>query len=399
LDHESQPLWAHAHARNVALQQLSALIVKNKIHKLATLDPCAGEKLPYSGHINDHTILNRDGALLQMIQLDGIAFETADSETLNHLAAVRDMVMRGIANSNLMLYCHVIRRRVTAELSGVQPEGFAQTLDEAWKSQLRSKHLFVNDLVLTLVRRPAIGKVGFFERLGKRFSRSSSVERQAEQARELRELDAARINLVSALSRYGPRLLALYEGAGGTCSEPLEILSAVFNGEVNPVLNPSGDAGLYLPYKRISFGLDAMHLKGASGGRCSFAALISIKDYPTNTSAGMLDGLLRLPHELTLSESFAFVDRQIADERIGLVLRRLRAASDETLALRNGLLNAKDELTGGGAAYGEHHLTINVRANSLAELDAAVADVQASLAEIGAVAVREDLLNSLHARP
>ncbi len=363
----------------------------NKMHKLAALDPLAGEKLPYSGHINDYTILNRDGGLLQMIQLDGIAFETADSETLNHLAAVRDMVMRGIANSNLMLYCHVIRRRVTAELSGVQPEGFAQTLDEAWKSQLRSKRLFVNDLVLTLVRRPATGKIGFLERLGKRFHYPSSVERQAEQARELRELDAARINLVSALSRYSPRLLALYEGAAGICSEPLEILSALFNGEVNPVLNPTGDAGLYLPYKRISFGLDAMHLKGASLEACSFAALISIKDYPANTSSGMLDGLLRLSHELTLSESFAFVDRQIADERIGLALRRLRAASDETMTLRSGLLNAKDELSGGGAAYGEHHLTVNVRANTLEALDAAVADVQASLAEIGAVAVREDL--------
>jgi hypothetical protein len=51
------------------------------------------------------------------------------------------------------------------------------------------------------------------------------------------------------------------------------------------------------------------------------ARLLSIKDYPANTTAGMLDNLLRLPHELTLTESFAFVDRQIADERIGLALR------------------------------------------------------------------------------
>lgn len=360
--------------------------------KLAKLDPRAGDRLPYTGHINDYTIATRQGALIQMIQLDGIAFETEDSEMLNHLAAVRDVVMRGIANSNLMLYCHVIRRRVTAELEGIQPEGFARDLDAQWQQRLREKRLYINDMILMLVRRPAAGKIGLIERLKKSMGGvQSESERKTEQHRELRELDAARINLTSAMSRYGPRLLERYAGVAGTCSEPLEILSALYNGEVQPVLDPLGDAGHYLPYKRVSFGLDAIHLKGATEQSSRFAAMVSVKDYPANTSPGMLDNLLRLPHELTLTESFAFVDRQIADERIGLALRRLRAASDETTILRQGLLSARDELTGGAAAYGEHHLTVNIRAETLNSLDAAVADVQAALADIGAVAVREDL--------
>ena len=366
--------------------------MKTAAQKAAALDPCAGDRLPYAGHLDDHTVMTRGGDLIQMIQVDGIAFETADSETLNHMAAVRDVVMRGIANSNLMLYCHVIRRQVTAELSGAQPDGFVRDLDDAWQQQLRGKKLYINDMVLVLVRRPAQGKIGFFDRLTKWGNGTrNSAERLADQTRELRELDAARTNLLSALSRYGPRLLGRYHDANGTCSEPLEILSALYNGEMQPVLEPTGDAGQYLPYKRISFGLDALELKGASANTSRFGAIVSIKDYPAYTAPGMLDNLLRLPHELTMTESFAFIDRQIADERIGLALRRLRAASDETTTLREGLLGAKDDLTGGAAAYGEHHLTVHVRAMTLAALDAAVADVQASLADIGAVAVREDL--------
>jgi len=366
--------------------------MKLSSQKLAKLDPRAGDRLPYAGHVNDHTLATRNGELIQMIQIDGIAFETADSETLNHMAAVRDVVMRGIANSNLMLYCHVIRRRVAAELTTPQPEGFARDLDAAWQERLRGKQLYINDIILMLVRRPARGKVGFVERLTKWGSgKRSPEEKLAEQARELRELDSARTNLLSALSRYGPRVLERYQGASGICSEPLEILSALYNSEMQPLLEPTGDAGQYLPYKRISFGLDALHLKGSSAETSRYGAIVSIKDYPATTSPGMLDNLLRLPHELTLTESFAFVDRQIADERIGLALRRLRAASDETTTLRQGLLGAKDELTGGAAAYGEHHLSVHVRAGSLPALDAAVADVQASLADIGAVSVREDL--------
>jgi type IV secretion system protein VirB4 len=45
---------------------------------------------------------------------------------------------------------------------------------------------------------------------------------------------------------------------------------------MQPVLEPEGDAGQYLPYKRISFGLDALQLKGASPENSRFGAMISI---------------------------------------------------------------------------------------------------------------------------
>jgi type IV secretion system protein VirB4 len=119
--------------------------------------------------------------------------------------------------------------------------------------------------------------------------------------------------------------------------------------------------------------------------------MVSIKDYPARTAPGMLDGVLRLPMELVLTESFAFVDRQAALERMGLALRRLKAAEDDAFSLRGELAQARDDVGAGRAAYGEHHLTILAKAESLEELDAGVADIQSALAEMGAVAVREDV--------
>jgi type IV secretion system protein VirB4 len=369
------------------------LSTQRNMQKLLARDPRAGDRLPYARHVNGHTLETRVGDLIQMIQLDGFSFETADTEMLNYLHQARDALFRSIASSRLMLYCHVIRRRVTADLAGQQPEGFAQDLDEAWKGRLADRRLYVNDTVLTLVRRPAVGKVGWIDRVTKawRGGVGSKLERQAAEARALRELDAARSNLHAALNRYGPRLLAEYEAPGGVCSEPLEVLSALYNGEMQPVLSPSGDVGHYLPYKRVSFGVDTLELRGVTPDVSRVGAVLSIKDYPAATSPGLLDNLLRLPHELTLTESFAFLDRQVADERISLSLRRLRAASDETTTLRSGLMAAKDDLAAGVAGYGEHHMTVHVRAASLAALDVAVADVQSALADIGAIAVREDL--------
>ena len=72
----------------------------------------------------------------------------------------------------------------------------------------------------------------------------------------------------------------------------------------------------------------------------------------------MLDGVLRLPFEMVLTESFAFVERQTALDPMSLALRRLRAADDDAFSLRDELAAAKDEVGAGRAAYGEHHLSV-----------------------------------------
>jgi type IV secretion system protein VirB4 len=95
--------------------------------------------------------------------------------------------------------------------------------------------------------------------------------------------------------------------------------------------------------------------------------------------------------ELVLTETFAFVDRQAALDRMGLALRRLKAAEDDAFSLRADLAQARDDVGAGRAAYGEHHLTVLARADTLEDLDANVADLLSALAETGAVAVREEV--------
>src|SRR5436190_6604052 len=105
----------------------------------------------------------------------------------------------------------------------------------------------------------------------------------------------------------------------------------------------------------------------------------------------MLDELLRLPFELTVSQSFGFVERQAALGRMNLALRRMRSAEDEAVSLRADLSSAKDEVAAGRAGFGEHHRTIAVRSDSPAGVDEGVAETQAALADLGIIAVREEI--------
>jgi len=352
----------------------------------------AGARLPYARHVDDATIQTRDGRLIQTLHLTGYPFETADTDELNYRKTVRETMLRGVANSRFALYHHVVRREVTAELEGDFPDDFSRALDQAWRSRLGARRLYVNELFLTLVRRPMQGRIGLLEEMVRSLRGAGSAqEAQAAFARDLAALNGARDGLLSALAPYGARLLTVYDGPQGLCSEPLEFASLLYNGEMRPVRLPSADLGLYLPYRRVSFGADTLEL-GAAGrlGR-SFAAMISVKDYPAQTTPGMLDDLLRLPAEMVLSESFGFVDRQATLDRMNLALRRMRAADDEAQSLRRDLYTAKDDVAAGRAAFGEHHLTVMVKAATQGQLAEAAADVQSAFTELGVISVREDV--------
>jgi type IV secretion system protein VirB4 len=284
-----------------------------------------------------------------------------------------------------------LRHRIDPHLDGSFSDDFSASLNRAWAQRLNGKRLFTNTLFLCVIRRPLQGKGGLISKLGRMFRGGSRDEAAASLAAEQRALDAARDALLAALSQYRPRLLGSYDGKAGPCSEILEYLSALYDGQLRPVRLPSGDIGQYLPSRRVSFGADTVEF-GADGDRLgSLCAIIAIKDYPGQTIPGMLDDLLRLPYELTITQTFGFVDRQAALGRVNLVLRRMRAADDEALSLRGELGLARDDLAAGRAAFGEHHLTIALRADTQAALDEGVAEVQASLTDLGLVAVREEL--------
>jgi type IV secretion system protein VirB4 len=354
--------------------------------RLAPREATIGRRLPYDQHVDEATIRTRDGLLIQVIRLDGFPFETMDDEELGYRKTVRETLLRGVAGSRMALYHHVLRRHVAPVWPEAPEQPFCRGLDEVWRARLDGRRLFINELFLTIVRRPLQGGAGFAERLLR-----GAVRRSVDLDGELRQLHALRETFVAALAPYGARTLTTYEGEHGLCSEPASFLAALLGGAPRPILLPQGDIGALIADRRLTFGLDAMEIGAGGGDAPRYGAMVSLKDYPARSQPGMLDGILRLPFEMTLTESFAFVDRQVTLDRMGRALRRLRAAEDDAFSLREELAQARDEAGAGRAAYGEHHLSVLVQSEGVDALDRAVAEVQSSFAETGAVAVREDV--------
>jgi len=358
--------------------------------RIIAREQSAAKHLPYSHHVDDRTVATHDGRLLQFIRLRGLLFETADTDELNYRAELRDAMLRAIGTSRFAIYHHVLRRRIDLELEGQFPDPFSAELDSRWKERQAAKQLYVNDLILTVVRRPLQGKIGLLDRLRPGSGKAATSDGQSA-GNDLRQLSSAVDGLMSALAAYTPQLLQVRQQGSDFHSEPLEFLSYLATGEMRPVRLCHEDIANYLTDRRISFGHEAIELGPTGHSSSSFLGMLSVKDYPGFTTPGMLDDILRLPIEMTVSQSFAFVERKAVLDRMNLAIRRMRSAEDEAVSLRNELAIAKDEVAAGRAAFGEHHTSFAIRGSSPADVDEGIAEVSAALADLGIVAVREEI--------
>jgi type IV secretion system protein VirB4 len=252
--------------------------------------------------------------------------------------------------------------------------------------------MFVNELFVTIFAPSAAGQARL-GRPGARVHWPVGPRRvHVALAAERRALDAARETVLASLSQYSPRTLKVYETPDGHRSEPLELLSCLFNGEIAP-----GRPTARRPRHACALAADQLRTgRGRAGpGRAArsraLVAWSSIKDYPGQTMPGMFDELYRLPFEMTVTQSFAFAERNEALGRMSLALRRMRSAEDAAVSLRDELVQAKDDVAAGRAAFGEHHTTIAVQADDLAAINGQVAEVIAMLGDLGINAVREDI--------
>ncbi|MBK8373477.1 MAG: VirB4 family type IV secretion/conjugal transfer ATPase [Sphingomonadales bacterium] len=298
----------------------------------------AGVHLPYARHVDDVTLETRDGLLMQTIRLGGLLFETADTEELNYRAELRDAMLKAIGSSRFALYHHVVRRRADTILDARYPDEFSRNLDRRWRDRLAKREMYVNELFLTIVRRPTPGRAGLLDRL-RTLATRTTTDRAASFAAEKRALDAATEALIASLGSYTPRLLSVYADESGYRSEPLEFLSWLYNADMRPVILPHGDVGNHLPFRRVSFGQTAFELGATGNLDRKFGAVVSIKDYPSQTLPGMFDELYRMPFEMTVSQSFAFVERGDALGRMNLALRRMKSPGNFKYIVRKGLVS------------------------------------------------------------
>ncbi len=346
----------------------------------------ATDYLPFLRHADAHTIITTGRGVFQMLKIEGASFRTADTSGINALHDGLNHHIRNIADDNVMIYTHVIRSEDQSYPGGGFTSEFGHWLDATYSAQIQQKHLFRNDLYLTIYMQPR-GLAGSRFASGIRRARKSQVEADQDLLDQLN--DKASL-LAKNLARYGARRLGLVENERGfTCSEPMSVLRQIITGRHQLLPLVRGSIGSALYTDRVIFGREALEIRHPADS--SFGAMFGINEYPAVTRPTMLDDLLTAPFRFVLSQSFRPIARSDALKTMTLKEGRMRNAGDDAVSQADELQIARDELMAGSFVMGEHNLSLLILGDDLDAVRGHVADASNLLANSGAIVAREDL--------
>lgn len=334
--------------------------------------------LPYITSIDDQTLLLRDGDVMASFAVDGISASTADEAEIAEIAAAFSSLVAQ-QMPDVGVYVHRISTRTSPALdvvSGDKP--FAAAIDQRWQSFLQIAGLRHRTTLVTITIRPS-KVIGLW-------SKMTGGKSQTEQNLQKRTVRLNQIvsAIMETLGKTNPRRMTI---SGG---EWLGLLRTTISGEYAPLTHglaftPLNDLIANAP---ILFHGDAFTVFGSHSRNTKYGAIVTLKDYPGETFAGILDNL-DLAADMVVTNSFTPGDRIEALQKIQRVARQMAAAEDAARSLQIQLEEAADDQASGRVAFGNHHCTICLYADSEAELDDTLGHITRAITSIGGSMIRE----------
>ena len=343
------------------------------------------EFVPYSSHVTKDTIKLESGDYLKILRLQGAAHESADIQDINIWHDQINNFMRNIASPNVALWSHVVRREYGEYPDGDFMPGFCRDFNDKYKQSISGRRMLINELYLTIIYRPQPVRFSkFIELFGKK--EHEIRENQLEEIENINEIGGA---AMSSLDRYEPEMLGCYEHNGFMFSELLEFLAFLVDGEWRKFPLPRAEIKNILCTSRPFFGKGGlMSLKGPT--RIQYAGILAIQDYPSNTFPGILNGLLSLPFEFVLTQSFTFLSKANAQGRMSRQQARMVNAGDVAESQIADISEALDDLMSNRFVMGTHSLSLLILADDQKQLNENINAAGSAMSHVGIKYAREE---------
>lgn len=309
--------------------------------------------IPYSSHVSPTTIVTPEGDFLRIWRVDGITYESTDPEDIQRRLDELNQQLMGLASTQVAVWVHNVRRRITDRLPGEFDSEFLTSLDEKYYAAQGSQPMMANELYFSLIYRPALG-VG---KAARRAARRSLAELVEDQKDGVRKLNLMGDQLQAGLSRYGFEPLGVYTASNGSqCSSALEFLNYLVSGEWQRVRLPKGPINQAIGSSYVFVGVESIEIR--THDRSRFAQFIDFKDYPEWSEPGLLNSLMYLDSEYVMTHSYSFMSKRDGKDYLKKQQDRLKASEDGAVRQLLQISDAIESLISGHFAMGEYHYSL-----------------------------------------
>lgn len=347
--------------------------------------------IPFVCHYDPHTILTKNGELLQMIKITGFHHESIGSELVNLRETVREAITDSIKTNNFALWLHTIRRRKNIAPNGTYPDDFSRKLNDDWNKINNWSDQFVNELYLTVIIQgydtSIINLNSLLRSLSTRATRNLHIKALDKSHKSLNDVVK---RIVSDLDSYGAKLLGISEKNGVLTSEIMRVFGKIVN--LNDEYFPLtvNDMSSDLAATKIAFGNQSLEVVGED--HKSFATMFSIKEY-REVSITSLDKFMQLPQEFIITQSLDFIHRNKALPYFEYQNYILEISNDEEFRYLSDIEKTIDNDTKGETDYAQQQITIMLINSEIKGLEHDINTALEKLHNLGLVTIREDILS------
>lgn len=337
--------------------------------------------IPYSAHIAPNTIITKEGDLVRIWKVGGMAHESADPDDVQFSMDGLNTMLRSLGKDgdHVALWTHQVRRKTTDRLVATFENDFCRSLDDKYYASMAGYRMMVNELYLTLVYRPAPSRP---ERALLKASRRSLDQILQDQRASKRKLDDLAFLVEAQLRKYNVEELTCFDDPkAGTCSEMLGFLHFLITGEWQKVRLPKAPLDQYLGNAQIFAGTETIELRTPTRRR--YAQGMDFLEYTDSTQPGLLDDLMLQEYEYVLTQSFSFKSKIDAKSALEKQQKQLQNTEDGSATQMLELSQAIDELIQGAFVIGEHHFSLLVFGDSVDDVRENISAAMAVCSEHG----------------
>ena len=343
------------------------------------------KNVPWLGHEYDDVVLNRDGSVFVLYELQGLPFETLDDWLITEHKHGLNHTYCQIAHDSFTLTIWQHRGPAPSNIYPDIPTDreFTQTLNLRYKAHLFDQSLYSNRTFIGIQARPPAYKRAVNDFL--RFNRTAT---EADED-QLQRLNNMLRFLERDLAGYYPRRLGVRIQNRTVFSEIAETVVWLTTGVWRPIGLTTGQLGEAMFSEHIDPGWDT--IKFIPPGDVRFAAIFGLQRYPAYTHPFMFTSLLTASYHCTIQHSFRFVPMTAALEIIKRKNFFMNRANDPARSQVASLPDLADDIASGRVVLGDHACSAIVFADTEDALERVAAAAWTDLAGSGAKIVRETL--------
>lgn len=347
--------------------------------------------IPYVCHYDPHTIITKNGELMQTIRITGFGTDSVATDILSLRDTLRDSVVAHVKDTEFAFWFHTFRRKKNVVPKGEFPDFFSQKVNESWDKQNDWSQRYVNELYITIITEGLDTSIANFGGFIRSFSFGSTKKLHHKFLKEAhKKLSKVVTSVLVDIEEYGAKLLGIVEYEDALYSEPMRFFGKIINLYEERYPLWINDIASDLASHKFAFGDRGLEVFGYDNK--NFAAMLSLKEYQ-EASVEALDRILQLPFEFIISQSFDFNYDKKELEHYEYQDYLLKVSGDDECRYLSGISNFVEGDTGSPTDYGKLQTTIMIISKSREELEKDVKFAMEKFSSLGLVIIREDVFS------